>query len=262
MKPFSQALSRIHVLKVVATDNDYLEQSTHWSPREWIREEPMRYRGKRRKADLDGLVRHQDFFRSWPKAPITRKNLFDAVLTAGDDPLRLEEAFVLTMAWGFRPNSYGPYRTSVMLSGAKGGRPTASLLAELRGILSDDSGERDPVLAAYGAMSRQLEMCGPAFGTKWLCFASPVNNRAPILDAVVAEWLERHEVYVGSRPISASTWSIKDYRCYLDFCRYAAAGIGCGDVGFVEYLMFTDQQYFEFSSRDDMFPEWIRRVSR
>jgi hypothetical protein len=262
MTSFNLAISRLRALKSVANDADYLGQATRWSPREWIRTEPMRYRGKRKKSDLDGLVRHQDFFRGRPEAPITRKSLLDAVLAAGDDDLRLEEAFVLTMAWGFRPKSYGPYRTSVMLSGAKGGRPTAALLAELRKVLTDKSDDSDPVMHAYSAMAGQLELCGPAFGTKWLYVASPESNRAPILDAVVAEWLERHEVYAGSRPISASAWSSKDYRRYLDFCRQAASDIGCDDAGFVEYLMFTDQQYFEYSSRDDSFPEWIRRASR
>jgi len=263
---FAKARQRIEVLASHALDADqqtyavYLEQATRWARAEWIRTESMKYRGRRAKSDLDGLVRHQDFLLGQTEAPLTRKKVLEVVAAAGEDPLLIEQAFILVMAWGFRPNSYGPYRTSVMLSGARGGRPAADLLADLSRILN--SGDDDAAMRAYSAMKHQLEMCGPAFGTKWLYFASPGSARAPILDAVVAEWLARHEVETGSRPISAATWKNSDYRSYLDFCRRAATDIGFADVGLVEYLMFTDQQYFEYSSQEGNFPDWIRRVSR
>lgn len=63
----AKALQRIKVLASHARDADqqtyavYLEQATRWARAEWIRAEPMKYRGRRAKTDLDGLVRHQDF---------------------------------------------------------------------------------------------------------------------------------------------------------------------------------------------------------
>ena len=62
--------------------------------------------------------------------------------------------------------------------------------------------------------------------------------------------------------MSAAAWSKSDYRRYLEFCRAAADAIGTEDLGMVEYLMFTDQQYFEYSSQEGNFPDWIRRVEK
>ena len=255
---YSDALKRINSLAHHASDADYLGQATRWSKCEWIRAEPMKYRGRRNKPDLDGLVRHADFLRGRPEVPVTRKSVIEGVWAAGGNPELLEQAFIVAMTWGFRPNSYGPYRTSVMLSGTKDGRTTGALLAELGAVLSSCGDES--YLTAYSAMSRKLEMCGPSFGTKWLYFASPSPARAPILDAVVAEWLARHEVDMGSRPLSAAAWNKSNYRHYLEFCRAAADVIGTEDLGKVEYLMFTDQQYFEYTSQEGNFPAWIRSV--
>ncbi len=257
---FDMAIRRVEALARCATNEAHLDQATRWAPQEWIRTAPMKYRGRRNKPDLDGLVRHADFLRGRTEAPVTRKSVIEAARTAGDNPELLEQAFIVAMTWGFRPNSFGPYRTSVMLSGTKDGRTTGALLVELGTILS--SGGDGSFLSAYSAMSRQLEMCGPAFGTKWLYFASPGPARAPILDAVVGEWLARHEVDMGSRPLSAAAWSKPDYQCYLGFCRAAADAIGTEDLGMVEYLMFTDQQYFEYTSQEANFPNWIRRIEK
>lgn len=127
---FAKGLERLRVLTNEKPQDEYLAQATKWTKSEWIREEPMKYRGRRRKTDLDGLVRHRDFFRGLPEVPVTRKNVFDTVDAADDDMHSLERAFLLAMVWGFRPNSYGPYRTSVMLPGARGGRSTGALPAE------------------------------------------------------------------------------------------------------------------------------------
>lgn len=90
---------------------------------------------------------------------------------------------------------------------------------------------------------------GPAFATKLLYFVSPANDRAPIIDALVASWLSRNQVFCNDRPISSRYFDSHEYKTYLEFVDEALLAIAekqvgraeVSDRGFVEYLMFQDE---------------------
>jgi hypothetical protein len=173
-------------------------------------------------------------------------NAFEEVLKGGT----LTEAFVATMAWGFKPDSYGPFRTSMMLMKI-GKNPV------IHEVLEAVAADSDP-LSAYRRLVNTLEGLGPAFGTKFLYFTSSPENRAPILDAVVANWLKQYRVLDDKgKSISAVGWSPKTYESYVVFCSEICELLGIVDRGLVEYLMFVDAQYSDYLKLGKAQPLWI-----
>ena len=208
---------------------------------------------------LDGLVTLREELASIPPAPPSRAFVEQRVARARSSE-ELVLAFVLAMAWGSRRKSYGPYRVSVMLAGDRNQRPIGEVLAGARAEVfqSDSDSHVDNAVAGYRVMARKIEMCGPAFATKFLYFASPRETRAPILDGVVAAWLRRHDVTTAvGRPISATSWSEGEYRSYVEFCRSVASDLGVLDLGFLEYLMFMDQRRFDYVRLGRSIPKWL-----
>jgi hypothetical protein len=69
----------------------------------------------------------------------------------------------------------------------------------------------------YLAQNR-VHQLGPAFGTKWLSFASPKNQPAPIYDSFISMWVsafaQKEFTYV---PTSSEVWNDKTYFRYLDW---------------------------------------------
>ena len=178
---------------------------------------------------------------------VSRRQVFDVFADKGNS---LVEAFVAVMAWGFKPDSYGPYRTSVMLSKPRKNRTVDEVLKSVASI-------ENPV-SAYRELANALEGLGPAFGTKFLYFTSTTENRAPILDAVVAKWLWRYGVRSSSdKWISPERWNTKLYERYVLFCTEICEQLGVADRGLVEYLMFVDAQYSDYLEQGNAQPEWI-----
>lgn len=183
---------------------------------------------------------------------VSRKQVFDAFTEVPKNGT-LKEAFVAVMAWGFRPDSYGPYRTSVMLS-----TPRKDFVVD--DILLSVADENDPV-RAYRALENKIHGLGPAFGTKFLYFTSSIENRAPILDAVVANWLWRYGVRdVKGKWITPVGWNSKLYERYVQFCTEICQQLGIADRGLIEYLMFVDAQYSDFLEQRKAQPEWVAAV--
>lgn len=141
---------------------------------------------------------------------------------AGDEPA---EAFVATMIWAFGNVGYGPYRTRRILD--SGPDVPTRLTSAVRAASAE---------AAYAALARQsrVSWLGPAFGTKWIHFAS--GGEAPILDRLVARWLERHQV-VRLNPVP---WSIPTYGQYLTLLQGWSDSVELHPV-ILERLMFEDQ---------------------
>jgi hypothetical protein len=223
---------------------DYMKQSTRLNIEEWSRS----YAYKRGKDDvMDALSKNNAALKRLGTPRISRQQVFDIF---SDDGSSLVEGFVAVMAWGFKPDSYGPYRTSVMLS-----RPREKFIVDevLKSVASID----DPV-SAYLELANTLEGLGPAFGTKYLYFTSSVENRAPILDAVVAKWLWRYDVRSSSdKWISPVGWNVKLYERYVQFCTEICELLGMDDRGLVEYLMFVDAQYSDYLELGKTQPLWI-----
>jgi hypothetical protein len=116
-------------------------------------------------------------------------------------------------------------------------------------------------LDAYKAISGSITGLGPAFGTKFLYFMSPKEHRAPIFDAVVANWLYRFGIRnPKGKFVSPVGWNSSHYALYLDICQAACKRLSIVDAGLIEYLMFVDQQLFEWQKSGKAFPNWLHTI--
>ena len=234
-----QSLERLQFLHhaYVASGYDYLMHSLTLNIAEWSNKFPQI------EENNGALVRMGTPY-------VSRRQVFDVFTDVAHHRATLTEAFVVVMAWGFRPNSYGPFRTSVMLSKPRGGRTVLEVL--------ESAAQKSDPLDAYTALSKGLERLGPAFGTKFLYFTSSLDNRAPIFDAVVAKWLWRYGVRNSKNNwMSPVGWNTNTYGRYVQFCTEICELLGIADRGLVEYLMFVDAQYSDYLELGKAQPLWI-----
>jgi len=258
---YGPALERLRLLLDAVDRHQFLEQETSWVPEKWSLTEGFQYkgRGKRRRQRelLDGLASRRVFVQSLAQTSLTRSTVRQIVDDAGEDGERLVDAFIAVMAWGFPSRGLGPYRTSVMLSPAEGSPKPVDVLPQVVQELRDFGS-----LAGYQALMNQLEGCGPAFGTKFLYFASRDGDRAPILDDLVARWMAGRGVLGGDGlSIRSRGWNTKDYKGYLAFLDTASVDLDEPDVGLMEYVMFVDQQHNDYLAAGESLPTWIRQLS-
>lgn len=167
-----------------------------------------------------------------------RQNQESPRVLLSDDEWR--QIFLLAMAWG-HGSGYGAFRTDrVVRSMADTGKWMSELhVASVEG----------PVAGYEWLTQNRVKGLGPAFATKLLYFVSPENDRAPIIDALVASWLSRNQVFCNDRPISSRYFDSHEYKTYLEFVDEALLAIvekrvdkaEVTDRGFVEYLMFQDE---------------------
>ena len=256
------AIVRLRKLLDAVSREEFLGQTTPWVPERWALSEGFAYKGrsKRRKSGelLDGLALRRPFVESLAQTALNRSTVRQIVHDAGENGDRLADAFVAVMAWGFPARKFGPYRTSVMLTPAVGAPDPVDVLPRVVGALS-----RNGPLGGYQELMNQLEGCGPAFGTKFLYFASDDSNRAPILDDVVARWMADKKVTgENGKPITSRGWNVRNYENYLKFLRHAAAQLGEPDVGLLEYVMFVDQQHYDYLAAGQSLPAWVGQVPR
>lgn len=130
---------------------------------------------------------------------------------ASHSPERAVDAFLAVMAWGYGDGvGYGRYRTSRIIAS----RPDSAtrLHAVATAVVNTDALGGYRALATPG-LSR-LQGLGPSFGTKLLYFWQPghVRPRALILDAFVAQWLDR----IAGWKLDPVPWSVETYGRYLD----------------------------------------------
>jgi hypothetical protein len=150
-----------------------------------------------------------------------------------------------------------------MLVNSKSGQKrddALTILLEVFDELKSDSGKP---IDAYKKLSGKITRLGPAFGTKFLYFASSEADRAPILDAVVANWLWKYGVRDSKgKWLSAVPWKSTNYQRYLDFCDEACRELQVTDRGLIEYLMFIDAQYSDYLELGKRQPGWVTKVNR
>jgi hypothetical protein len=245
-----QALERLALLKEAYKRSkfDYQNHATRIYKEEWV--------GAASLSKFKEVVEASDYIHQIPDGRITRQQVFTAfqAIRGGaheSSPPSLKAAFVAVMAWGFRPRSYGPWRTNEML-----GTPGfVEILKDTWSTLSSDDGGP---LKGYEQLSRKINRLGPAFATKFLYFASPPSNRAPILDAVVARWLWLYGVRTTRGGwLNPVPWNSKVYGRYIEFCDEVAEPLGIHDRGLVEYLIFADAQYADHLESRKQQPIWL-----
>ena len=247
------ALERLRMLHdlFASQSSSYLDHSTSLIREEWS--------GPELKSRFPALAASSGYVSAMTTSRISRKQVFDSfkvvreTVERGEKEKRLLEAFVAVMAWGFKPGSYGPWRTNEMLGSVRA--PEV-----LQQVFEKSGVEQFDPLTAYRALSGKISRLGPAFGTKVLYFISPPENRAPILDAVVAEWLWRYGIRgQKDRWLNPVPWSEETYRSYVDFCSRATSELGVDDRGIIEYLIFVDAQYSDVLDALGAQPSWIGR---
>lgn len=260
----AKALERLRLLYVAFTDSDadYQRQWTELNSSEWS--------GDNAAEKYLKVVQHSGFVANIASnEKISRADVFKAfelVRLESSPEKRLKalgEAFVAAMAWGFRPNSYGPFRTNEMLVNSKPGQKRDEALTILLEIFDELKTDSRRPIEAYKKLSGKITRLGPAFGTKFLYFASSEADRAPILDAVVANWLWKYGVRDSKgKWLSAVPWKSTNYQRYLDFCDEACRELQLTDRGLIEYLMFIDAQYSDYLELGKRQPSWVTKVNR
>ena len=122
------------------------------------------------------------------------------------------DLFLASMMWGNGRTGYGPYRTSIALNIPRNGADPIKVIDEVGRLAA--SGD---IKSAYETMSNALWKIGPAFGTKFLYFASPLDNQALIFDGVVAQWSSPDSPW-NPQPSMAWSWNWKSYSEYMEWC--------------------------------------------
>jgi hypothetical protein len=137
------------------------------------------------------------------------------------------------MVWGYGTVGYGPWRVNrVLTQNRAAARKLHTIATTLHG---------EGVVAAYARFSDyrdcRLRYLGPAFGTKYLAFTSPVD-RAPalILDRLVAQWLGA-KAGLFLDPVG---WHRPTYERYLNLMYRWAEALGV-QPGELECQVFTAQ---------------------
>ena len=257
----SERLNLLHIA-FVESGADYESQWTYLDSSEWS--------GNNAAEKYPKVFEHSGFVANLASTKrISRSDVFSAfdLVREGQSPeekiTALGEAFVTAMAWGFRPNSYGPFRTNEMLTNSKQGQKRSDALTILFEIFDELKSDSSKPIDAYKKLSGKITRLGPAFGTKFLYFASDLGNRAPILDAVVANWLWKYGVRDSKgKWLSAVPWKPTDYQRYLDFCDEACLQLQVTDRGLIEYLMFIDAQHSDYLELGTRQPAWVTKVHR
>ena len=184
-----------------------------------------------RKADwIAAFPAHQERFRALPPG-LDRTDVRRVAGRALKGSAEAEFAFLVTKAWGEGDNGYGPTRAleSIEITQDPGQR----LLA-----VAQTLHERG-ALAAYRRFGDggdcRIFYLGPAFGTKFLYFSQPADQRpqALIHDKNVAKWLHMHAGF----PRPSAAWSPRRYEAYLVQMHTRAEALRCAPED-LELCMF------------------------
>jgi len=140
---------------------------------------------------------------------LSRTVVRGACLSAADSPADAVRAFLIVMAWGYGRVGYGPFRVRRLFDTT----PTAdSQLQAAASKLSHGGPVEAYALLGDNGVAR-LPRLGPAFGTKFLYFCSPVGGQnALILDRLVARWLRENT----NLALNEARWSVWTYHRYLE----------------------------------------------
>jgi hypothetical protein len=123
------------------------------------------------------------------------------------------DLFLATMVWGNGGTGYGAYRTSVALNIPRKGAVPINVIETVGRLACAGDIEN-----AYNTMANALWRIGPAFGTKFLYFASPLDNQALIFDGVVARWHSADSPWPALAS-SAWSWNWETYSAYMGWCQ-------------------------------------------
>lgn len=186
---------------------------------------------KWRQADwMAAFPKHRDNLMRLPSS-LDRDDVRRVAARAAHDPDEAEFAFLVVKAWGEGDNGYGPFRAQESLEVTTEPGTRLMTVAQTLGVRG--------ALAAYQRLSDRGECrifsLGPAFGTKFLYFCQPDDQRprALIHDKNVSDWLRDN----AGLSLPSVSWSEPRYRAYLAQMHTWADDLGCSPDD-VELCMF------------------------
>ena len=166
---------------------------------------------------IRAFPQHRRHFASLPDT-LSRATVRQACDDAAKDKLHATRGFLAVMAWGFGSQTgYGTWRTARMLRFPDAPR---RLLTAARAVHEGGALAGYAELASYTRC--RIKWLGPAFGTKFLYFCSRPEDRALILDSVVAGFLNRE----NNAELSPVPWSLATYTRYMSMMRARASELG------------------------------------
>jgi hypothetical protein len=174
------------------------------------------------------LPKQADFIASLPDR-LSRK---DVRVICDDEEIEVTHKFLSTMIWGYGDIGYGSYRVNKMFR-------TESFEEVInQTYVLASTGQ---VKVAYEYLSKnRVHQLGPAFGTKWLSFASPKDQPAPIYDSFISLWVaEFAQEEFTHVPTSSEVWSCKTYFRYYDWMVQNSAALEILPDN-LELLIFQD----------------------
>lgn len=194
-----------------------------------------------RKSWTSRLPNYRDVFDRLGDKRLTREAVAEWARHI-ETPKQAVDAFIVTMVWSYGPVGYGAFRTARVIEGP--GFETA--IFESAQVAATSGG-----LAAYRHVSERrradpsfLRYLGPAFGTKFIYFVTKANasEAAPVMDAVVQRWFQRH---VPSVPLTLEWSSPQSYEQFLGHVAAWASELAAARhtqvaVDDVEQLIFAD----------------------
>ncbi|MGP5725410.1 8-oxoguanine DNA glycosylase OGG fold protein [Arthrobacter rhombi] len=208
-----------------------IQVASRWNTATWSRQFPAH------QAFFDGLK-------------TDRLNRHEAVQHIGriNNETEAVEAFLLAMLWGYGPVGYGAFRTRRILD-----EPGAyQALLEVAQTAQTEGGlEAFNLICARRDQNRgYLKWLGPAFGTKFLYFATAAvapQQATPVMDAVVRRWFAKH---APDHQLIVDVWHQPSYKVFLDCLEAWSSELTAfsGETvtkDEVEYLIFADGNNFE-----------------
>ena len=122
------------------------------------------------------------------------------------------DLFLASMIWGNGGTGYGRYRAAIALTVPRNGVSPLDVLETVGGHIKNQN-----LQSAYETMANALWRIGPAFGTKFLYFASDPKLNALIFDGVVAGWKGSDLPWLVNKA-TAWTWDWGVYDDYRTWC--------------------------------------------
>ena len=226
---------------------DYLPQSIGLDLAKWS--------GEYRQGKITANPKYGGFLAGLPnKEKVSRADVFKAFDLVREESSDVDkykavgEAFVAAMAW-YRPTDSGASVTHNMLydMDSKNSRPCVlnillEAIHELRYNQSEPISVLGKIRGRVRSLSAQME-------TMLLYFASSVDNRAPIYDEVIVNWLRKYEILQSKTELVIGSKDLmQNYETYVDLCDEACGYLQVKDRGHIEYLIFKDGNGADFQN--------------
>jgi hypothetical protein len=202
------------------------------------------------KQNWEKYVERRDILETLPN-PIDRGGVLEQFERIENCESALD-AYIASYLWGYARANFGPYRAERGIrlnTDAENGKDFAGELYTLARIAMTEGG----VAAFQHVVDKRhgsrdfFAQWGPAFGTKFISFATKVSDQVattPIMDSIVVGWFRKHCPEVG--PLWLTWNSASSYRRYSECVAEWAAELAI-EPEQVERLIFAKRRVFDTS---------------